>query len=223
MANIRELLHAEDPAVPGMLELFIETFDAWAREPIPTVVGQLRNRAHGALPRHWVCEIDGQVVGLVRGQFLPSAGCGIIVHLGLSPHHRSAGLGPLMIEAAEHGFREDAAARGVPYQGVLFEVERIEDGEDEHARKERSRRLAFFAKNGCKLLTSGYVQPSLADHLPAMPLNLLLKPAADDWDTASIISQFYAEFWNLNGDHEYVARAMEHINTSPTHAVGQPT
>jgi GNAT superfamily N-acetyltransferase len=209
---IRELDSVDDPAYVEFLELFIESFHAWGREPVPTVTAQVRAGKCAALGeryRIWVAEVDGRVAGLIRGAYLPRAESGFVVHIAVHPDHRRQGIASRLIEAAEAGFRADAGT--LPFRGTTFEIERIEDAESDEHRDECDRRIRFFWSQGCVLVTPAYTQPPMDRWLPAMPLNLMMKPASGEFDAESLIRGLYADAYRLESGDPLVERAIAGI------------
>lgn len=208
---IRELLSDADPALAGYLELFIDSFHAWGREPVPELVAQIRKRGQQEPERirNWVAEVDGKVAGMVRGGLMPTAGAGIVIHIAVSPAFRGARLGERLIHHAHDAYYAEAAAAGVPFVGTLFEVERVRDAESEAHREENLARLRLFERIGCTLVSASYTQAALTDWLPAMPLNLLLLPGEAPFERGALIRDFFADFWGYDATHPFVVRALD--------------
>ncbi len=210
---IRELLQIDDPAYCGFLELFIESFHAWGREPVPVLTQILKERGQSTQEpyyRKWVAEDDAGVMGMIRGAYLPTAGVGFVVHIAVSERARGKGIARQLLDAAEGGFREDAKHR--PYQGLVFEVERFQDAKTDREREIDSARLTFFDRIGARLVTPDYTQPPMGYWLPEMPLNLLLRPTVDDVNLADLVKGFYADAFGFSAHHPYVERACTGIS-----------
>lgn len=215
LVQIREVTCLDDPAVVPMLELYVETFDAWAREPIRDIARQLRTFDGQATPpptRHFVAERDSQVIGLVRGSYMPNAHAGIIVHLGLARVSQGQGIGPVLIQAAHEAFRLDAERLKRPFQGTLLEVERVEDAANEEERHECERRIRFFKRVGVELVTPTYTQDSMGPGLPPVPLNLFVLPNGP-LDRERLIVGLYADLFRIDSSHEFVQRALAGMPT----------
>lgn len=207
---IRELVSDADPALPGYFELFIESFHAWGREPVPELIAQIRRRGAGEPERirNWVAEIEGDVAGMVRGGLMPTAGAGIVIHIAVNPKHRGARLGERLIRHAHEAYARESRTQGVPFVGTLFEVERARDAENDAHREENLARLRFFERIGCTLVSASYTQAALTDWLSPMPLNLLLLPGDAPMERERLIRDFHRDFWGFEADHPYVVRTI---------------
>lgn len=205
---IRELFRIDDPAYCGFLELFIESFHAWGREPVPVLTQILRERENPNREpyyRKWVAEDESGVIGMIRGAYLPTAGAGFVVHIAVSKSTRGKGVARQLLAAAEGGFQDDA--KGRLYQGLVFEVERIQDAKTDRERDIDAARLMFFDRIGARLVTPNYTQPPMGSWLPEMPLNLLIRPTVDLLHLRDLVKGFYADAFGFSANHPYVERA----------------
>lgn len=208
--SIREVTSDIDPLLGPMLELFVESFHAWGREPVATLVQQIRlgERQGGPQYRHWIAESGGSIAGMVRGAYLSDPGAGFVVHIATASGFRGQGVAKSLIQHAHDAYAESAQGIAGDFAGTLFEVERLQDAENDEHFEENRERLQFFTRIGVERLSASYTQPALGSWLPPMPLNLFLKPSGAPFDRVKLIEGFYRQAFGLRSDHPLVVRSV---------------
>lgn len=103
------------------------------------------------------------------------AGFTYIEHFAVFPHMRGRGIG--------------SQALALLSGPVILEVEPPELGH------EARRRIAFYERNGFRLLPVGYVQPPYAPQLPAVPLRLMAR--GDIGDVKAAISLIHRRVYGV--------------------------
>jgi len=210
MSTIRELNGPNDAAFEACMALYLRSFPLNEREPVQRFVHYFPGgtAASRAISHQLVSESAGSVEGYSYSQFLEPVGLGFVVYIAIAEPFRGQGLGSKLLEASISVLKADAARLGLTYAATMLEVERVEDADTDAEKLKRARRLRFFANAGAELLTSGYVQPALADGQSEVPLNLLWIPNSPGPTREEVIRAFYREVFGLDGTNELVKASL---------------
>ncbi len=202
--RIDQVTDSGHPHVPAVARLLEDTFPEWERESMAMFWADLRA---GRGLELWVLTDDAeQFLGFARGCCLPENSRGWIVHLALEPGQRGAGRGEAFLLLLRDHLRE----RVPKFEGLYFEVERVEDSAGATERGAREKRLAFFARLGARVVTTGYVQPPSQPGQPPVPLNLLFwgETVADNLE---LVLDFYQTAFQYDEDHPHVRMALAQV------------
>jgi ribosomal protein S18 acetylase RimI-like enzyme len=194
--QIAEIRSADDPLFGQVVALYETSFPLAEREPTERLAKDVEGQGADRF-RIFAVHREGKLLGFVRWRHLPETRAQFVVHIAVVANSRESGIGRMLLQAV---------AQENPGLPMIFEVEREEDAADERDRVVRRTRLNWFRRAGSLLLTKDYTQPALHEETGPVPLCLLrLGPIREPEDT---IRSFYQEVWGIDGQHEYVEKAL---------------
>lgn len=214
---VRRVIKPDDPALSWIESLYEASFEAVLRLPTGFLGRSVANPMSLGKTRFLTLAEDEGPLGFAYFELLEEARMGYIVYIAVDGERRGRAVGSRLLEDVVARLDEASKDRGIACDGVMLEVERVEDAHDEADRAERERRMRFFAKHGACLLTSGYRQPPAQPAFPSVPLNLLWLPISEarPEPLAERIRAYYRNGHGLGDDAAEVVATLRSLPTSP--------
>lgn len=154
--------------------IYDEAFPDSEREPRQVILDSIRDGVGLAVR----ARLDGATVGLATVHLLRCPPTVFLVYLAIARHLRGHSLGGSLLEEAwEVGCRR-LTEQGLTAGGMIWEVDDPAGAATETERRQRERRVAFFARHRGRGLSRPYLQPPLHGTLP-IPMRLMYRPAAE--------------------------------------------
>jgi GNAT superfamily N-acetyltransferase len=195
--------HPADARLEAVATLYAAAFPASERKPI----GFLAEAAGRSDYRLFVTGGTAPE-GFAVAYRSPRHGFALLEYMAVDPGRRSGGLGTRLFETV-------AVTLGCP---LLLEVEQPSPGTPGDAL--RARRIAFYARLGCRMLEGiDYAMPQIADEAPP-PLALMLRGVAmgePGRDTLALwLTDLYAGVYGRGADDPVLARVLASLQRGVT-------
>jgi GNAT superfamily N-acetyltransferase len=157
----------DDPWLPDWLNLYELTFPPEERFLAGELLRLLQDPARRPL-HHWLALIEAgqRLTGLGLWQSLPEVATAYLWYLAVQPGLRGGGLGAALYQSI-------LASALETHPLLIFEVELPELAPDEAARQLRERRIAFYRRQGARLLGGVHYLETVGPHLPPVPMHLM--------------------------------------------------
>ncbi len=191
---IREIVSANDAALPHIREIYENSFPPEERLDDWFFTEGLDSRAHAPRPGqplyHLMTVGDRDAAwGFAAADYFPQdrdgspLNLGFLVYLAVDAPRRDCGNGGLLYAAALDLLAVDARFWGTRLAGMAFTVERPDAAGSAVERSQRERRIAFYRRQGAELLESVlFENPPLREGEESIPLHLMYHPLAEpDW------------------------------------------
>lgn len=173
--NVVALRGADDPLLPPWLDLYETAFPADERVPVSRIVAGLQDLACGdGHGNHFLAALgeSGQVVGMMYLYEPARVEAAFLWYFAVAPAARSGGLGSGLYQYLIAHLRPGTKA-------LIFDLEDPEEMETPEARSLAERRVAFYRRQGARMLGGiRYIQKA-APHLPELHLRLMVHPLVD--------------------------------------------
>ncbi len=111
-----------------------------------------------------------RLVGMAFSELYPEARLAALWYVAVDPRQRSQGLGSQVYQEIVRRVREAGC------RAMLFEVEIPENAPAPEAKTLAERRIAFYRRNGARLLTGIHYLQSVGPHQPLTPMHLMIHP-----------------------------------------------
>lgn len=157
----RTLLSDSDSGFDQILPIYREAFPSEQRMA-PARIGRLLMRRTMHV---MTVSAGGHIMGFAAWLHVPGQSFAWLEYLAVRHGRRGGGIGSALFTRAMRGATRDVS-------GVLIEVEPPDATADRHERTIRRRRIAFYEKHHCRLV-SGIRQPAMGEQ---PPMQLLLYP-----------------------------------------------
>ena len=168
-----EITDINDDLLLPWLDLYETAFPPPERILISAHLRILKGKAAGeARHDHMLAALDapGSLIGLLQYEILPEADAGFLWYLAVQAKERNRGLGTRMYR--ELWDRLDAET----CSALVFEVEIPEHVESQEDRHLAERRIAFYRRQGAKLLGGVRYIQSVGWHQPSVPMHVMVHP-----------------------------------------------
>ncbi len=163
-----------DPRLADWLCLYELTFPPEERLLAGELVRLLQN-PESCQTHTMLALMDGEqsLAGLGLWQSLPRLSTAYLWYLAIQPGLRSGGLGSALYQAIARGALHPRNSRVAQHHLLIFEVEMPEEAPDEAGRRLRERRIAFYRRNGARMLKGVHYLETVGPHLPPVPMHLM--------------------------------------------------
>lgn len=166
-----EIVDLDDDLLLPWFDLYETSFPFSERLLISTQMKILKAKANGeAQHQHLYAALDqnGEFVGLVEYEIVPDVPAAFLWYMAVKPDLRGQGLGTQMYRML--------VDRLVPQQvgTLVFEVEIPEHAGSEDSRRLAERRLAFYEKNGARLLEGIHYMQHIGWHYPPTQMHVMV-------------------------------------------------
>lgn len=171
--DIHELTGLSDPLLPAWLDLYETSFPFNERLLISHFWRLLQAKEKGeasSVSLSALVERSNTLIGMAAWQYLPQLRLAYLWYLAIQPEARNRGLGAHYY----HAILAQAFTKGADL--ALFEVEMPELAHTDQERALAQRRIAFYKRNGARLLTGIHYLQSVGDHVPPTPMHLMFHP-----------------------------------------------
>ncbi|HYW69771.1 MAG TPA: GNAT family N-acetyltransferase [Pyrinomonadaceae bacterium] len=160
--------------------IYEDAFPADEREPSEVILDSVR-RGMGMAFR---VRRDDTTFGLATTHLLHHPAAVFLVYLAVASDERSRGVGGQLLQVAWEMGAERLSAQSLQPLGLIWEVDPT--GSAVPDAEVRQRRIAFFERQGGRVLIRPYLQPPV-DGINAVPMSLMFRPA--DTETLSTESE----------------------------------
>jgi ribosomal protein S18 acetylase RimI-like enzyme len=169
----QELTDINDDLLLPWLDLMETAFPPTERVLPSFHLGLLRQKARGETSAHTMVaavDAEGRFVGLLQYQLELECEAAFMWYLAVVRDLRSQGLGAQIYQ--------EAVRRLAPHhlRALTFEVEIPEGAHDEETRQFALRRIAFYRRQGARLLTGIHYVQSVGSHQPSIPMHIMVHP-----------------------------------------------
>lgn len=217
---VTELSRLDDPLIADVLAIYRESFPPEERITEEALLGCVGAGSGGAggfyQQTHLLAATNGvnalgmcHFTGFWGGEDDNRSDFVYMDYIAVDKRIRGSGIGGQMYFSALAQAHVDACFRGRRLRGLVYEVERPELAADEEDRTLRQRRIKFYERRGARVLDGiDFVQPSLGEGLPEVPLHLVYHPDGDrSWDPQAICGMIYSRVYGIAADHPLAIRA----------------
>jgi hypothetical protein len=150
--------------------LYEDAFPPNEREPRAVITGSVASGAGLAVRAR-----DPGTIGLATLHLLRDPPAPFLVYLAVARERRGAGVGGPLLERALALGAERLGAAGLSPRGCVWEVEDPAATQDPAARARRQKRIAWFERQGGRILPVRYRQPPV-DGIAPVPMLLMERP-----------------------------------------------
>ena len=176
--------------------IYEASFPPEEKDP-PRVVLQTAEPSNGMV---FCTRAEGRTLALATVQHLREVPYGFLIYLAVAPECKGQGHGGALLNFASQAVESSTPA----CHGLIWEVDRPQDADDEAERNKRTRRLGFFQRHAGRHLEAPYLQPALdGEHVVPMHLmtRLFAKSAPPDLGTINqmIQSIYFEKYAAMNG------------------------
>jgi ribosomal protein S18 acetylase RimI-like enzyme len=166
-----ELTSINDDLLLPWLDLLETSFPPTEKMLTSFHLGLLKRKAKGEASDHTLLAAvgdDGNLVGLLEYEVHRECEAAFMWYLAVVRELRCHGLGARIYH--------EAVRRLQPHnlKGMVFEVEIPEEAHDEDARAYAERRIAFYRRQGARVLTGIRYLQSVGSHLPTTPMHIMV-------------------------------------------------
>ena len=172
----------QDDLLLPWLDLYETAFPPEEKVLVSMFIGLLKQKEQGNEPEtEFLAAVDaeGQVAGIGFYQTQIAQKTATLWYIAIDPKRRSQGLGTQFYLEIVRRVREAGC------QVILFEVEIPERAHTPETRTLAERRIAFYKRNGAKLLTGIHYMQSVGWHQPTTPMHIMAHPQ-DATDAAAV-------------------------------------
>ena len=169
--RLTEITDLDDDLLFPWLDLYETAFPPAERMLVSFYLRLLREKQAGLQSDHrlWAAQHAGVFVGLAHDVVVAEPRLAWLWMFAVTPQARNQGVG-----AAMYG----EIARRLPTEtvAVLIEVERPDLARTEAERALSERRIAFYRRQGARLLEGVHYVQSVGAHQPPLPMHVMLHP-----------------------------------------------
>lgn len=169
--NITEITTLDDDLLIPWLDLYEIAFPPAERMLVSFYLRLLREKQHGLQPDHHLLAVqrDGIFVGLAHYVIVAEHDLAWLWMFAVTPEMRNHGVG-----AAIYG--EIVGRLPVGTVAMLLEVERPDLAHTEAEHQLAERRIAFYRRQGARLLEGVHYIQSVGPHQSPLPMHVMLHP-----------------------------------------------
>ncbi len=177
---ITEINDLNDDLLLPWLDLYETAFPPTERMLVSFYLRLLREKREGLQPNHHLLAVqrEGVFVGLAHYVMIAEHNLAWLWMFAVTPEARNLGIGAAI-------YRDIVARLCVGTVAMLLEVERPDLAHTEAERELAERRIAFYRRQGARLLEGVHYVQSVGPHQAPLPMHVMFHPLqAFDADTA---------------------------------------
>jgi GNAT superfamily N-acetyltransferase len=202
MTELESLAHADPARVAAAGRIYADSFPVRQREPFDTLIESIRTGEILA----WVQLDHGSPIGIAVVLRFSSVPWDFLEYFAIDGTVRSKG----------HGSALWTALLDQPeIRRLIFEVEDPDDTDDPDERRIRQRRIAFYQRQGAKLVEDvEYVVPDVQGTNREQLLLMWYDGDRAELDTqtlAGLVEALYHEGYGLPPDHKLITAALQSL------------
>lgn len=173
--EIRRITTGSDELMAKIRSLYEASFPPEELRPFEQIRDELVVPNGKRLARLIVALDGDEVPGISIFALFPEASLGYLWYICVDPNTRGSGVGGRLYRESLEILRRDADGLGLPFKGMIFEVERLTT-EAHPVYGDPFRRIRFYQRLGARLIEGyDYHQPPIPPHGP-VPLQLMFHP-----------------------------------------------
>ena len=183
--HIVEISDPDDDMLLPWLDLYEVAFPPNERMLVSFYLRLLKEKRGGLQPDHHLLAVqrEGVFVGLAHYVVIAEHNLAWLWMFAVTPEARNHGVGAAI-------YRDVARRLPVGTTAVLLEVKRPDLASSEEERHLAERRIAFYRRQGARLLEGVYYVQSVGPHQPPLPMHVMLHPLQPlDAETAFQLAQ----------------------------------
>ncbi len=169
--HITEINDLYDDLLLPWLDLYETAFPPIERMLVSFYLRLLRAKGEGPWSDHHLLAVqrEGVFVGLAHYVMISAHNIGWLWMFAVTPEARNQGVGAAMYDKLLHRLPAETVA-------LLIEVERPDLAHTEAERQLAERRIAFYHRQGARLLEGVHYIQSVGPHQPSLPMHVMLHP-----------------------------------------------
>jgi GNAT superfamily N-acetyltransferase len=169
--HITEITDLNDDLLLPWLDLYETAFPPAERMLISFYLRLLRDKREGLYPDHHLLAVqyEGDFVGLAHYVTVEEQRITWLWMFAVTPEARNRGIGTAIYQDIVRRLPAGTVA-------ILIEVERPDLAHTEAERRLAERRIAFYRRQGAKLLEGVHYVQSVGPHQPPLPMHVMFHP-----------------------------------------------
>lgn len=166
-----EIVGIDDDLLLPWLDLYETAFPPTERVLVSSQLKLLKHRAPDEAADHHILAVlneQGSLTGMLQYEVIQNVSAAFLWYFAVQPEHRGKGLGTQMYQELWHRLDLDTSTV------LVFEVEMPEEAQSQEQRRLAERRIAFYHRQGARLLRGVHYMQSVGWHQPLTPMHVMV-------------------------------------------------